>query len=239
MHNTKYPEADDLAEDDEDFYEDMDGGRIHTPESAQKVASSLSNAHRKRGRGIAFVGPALVLVLVLSAILWLSSTRGAGGGSFYPVDGAGDNNAAPDSSPRIGSLAPDFELTDVNTGQPVKLSSLNGKPIWINFWASWCPPCKVEMPIMKQVYTKYKNQGLVIVGVDMREKVDEVKLFTGSNGYDWTFVIDSDGQVTDRYFVSGIPSHFFVGKDGLIKSIRVGEMTSGEMEENVSKIFDR
>ncbi len=92
---------------------------------------------------------------------------------------------------------------------------------------------------MKQVYAKYKDQGLVIVGVDMREKAEEVKQFTGSNGYDWTFVIDSDGQVTDRYFVSGIPSHYFIGKDGVIKSIRVGEMTQGDMEESVLKIIER
>lgn len=239
MNNTKYAEADDLAGEDDDFYEDIDVDQLHAQESIQAAVPVPSNTHGKRGRGVALVGSVLVLVLVLSAILWLSSTRGAGGGSLYPIAGASDNNAATDSGPRVGSLAPDFELTDVNTGQPIKLSSLSGKPVWINFWASWCPPCKAEMPIMKQVYAKYKSQGLVIVGVDMREKVDEVKQFTGSNGYDWTFVIDSDGQVTDRYFVSGIPSHFFIGRDGVIKSIRVGEMTPGDMEENVSKIIDR
>lgn len=234
MNYMKSPRASHDAEDDWDFHEDIDDGRAYTQESMQAALSAPPNARGKGRRGAALLGSLLVLALALGAVVGLSSIRG----SLDNNDAAGRSDAA-SRGPTVGSPAPDFELADVNTGQPVKLSSLRGKPVWINFWASWCPPCKVEMPIMKQVYAKYESRGLVIVGVDMREKVDEVKQFTATNGYDWTFVIDSDGQVTDRYFVSGIPSHYFIGKDGVINSIRVGEMTAGEMEENVSKIIER
>jgi cytochrome c biogenesis protein CcmG/thiol:disulfide interchange protein DsbE len=138
----------------------------------------------------------------------------------------------------VGALAPDFELTNVDTGQPVTLSSLRGKPVWLNFWATWCPPCKTELPFMKQLYDKYGSQNLVIVGIDMQENPSAVRSFVQSNGYAWTFVVDTDGAVTNRYFMAGIPTHVFVDRNGVIQAIRVGDLQEGDMAELLGKIID-
>lgn len=140
--------------------------------------------------------------------------------------------------PKVGSAAPDFVLADVNTGQSFTLSSLRGRPVWINFWATWCPPCKTELPLMKLRYNKYKDQGLAIVGIDMQEDPALVKTYTESNGFDWTFVVDQNGAVTNRYFTSGIPQHFFVDASGVIQAIYIGDLQEEMMEELLGKIVD-
>lgn len=134
--------------------------------------------------------------------------------------------AVPGEAPKVGSRAPDFELVDLNTGQPVTLSSLKGKPVWINFWATWCPPCKEEMPIMQKLYDEYKDKGLVILGVDVQEKESDVSPYIKEGGYSWTFVIDTTGKITDSYYVGGLPSHYFVDKDGTIQAIIIGGLKS-------------
>src|SRR5215203_4808649 len=89
---------------------------------------------------------------------------------------------------RVGSLAPDFELRDVKTGEVVKLSEMRGKPVWVNFWATWCPACKEEMAEIQRYYERYKGDGLVVIGVNVQESESKVREFVGQGGYDWSFV---------------------------------------------------
>lgn len=133
--------------------------------------------------------------------------------------------------------APDFELSDVTTGQPLRLSALRGQPVWINFWATWCPPCKEELPRMKAQYDKYRGNGLQIVGIDMQEDPSDVRAYAQANGFDWAFVVDQDGSVTNRYFTSGIPTHVFVDAAGVIRAVHVGDLQSTAMEELLSTIM--
>lgn len=182
----------------------------------------------------------VVVVLLTGATIWLLSGRtlnSADALKAYPVFGTrASGPSGPGGEPKVGGLAPDFELTDVSTGKPVRLSSLRGRPVWLNYFATWCPPCKDELPIMKQEYARHKDTGLTIVGIDMREDPGQVKAFTESNGYDWTFVVDTDGKVTDRYFVYGIPTHLFIDKEGIIKAVSVGGLTLDAMKQNIATI---
>ena len=123
-------------------------------------------------RVIALVSLALMLFLVAGVAAWLLGKGAAASAGPPPLP------AGVQSGVRVGALPPDFQLNDAVSGQPVRLSSLRGKPVWVNFWASWCAPCKAEMPEMKQRYAKYKDMGLVIVGVDLGEDSRTVKLFT-------------------------------------------------------------
>ncbi len=90
---------------------------------------------------------------------------------------------------------------------------------------------------MQEKYEKYKGQGLSIVGVDMREDPTQVKLFTSEKGYGWTFVVDTDGAVTNRYFTEGIPTHLFVDAEGVIRAINIGDLQGNTMEEFLDKII--
>ncbi len=140
---------------------------------------------------------------------------------------------------RVGVEAPDFELADISTGDPVKLSALRGRPVWINFWATWCPSCKTELPRMQSKFSKYRDQGLVVVGIDEREDPGQVRDYIENNKYGWTFVIDRDGAVTNRYLVGGIPEHVFVDANGTVRAIQIGELSEQSMEESLAKILSR
>ncbi len=183
------------------------------------------------------IAAAVIGLLLVGAVLaWLvaAGTPKVDSG-FYPIS----NDSSSQSSARglkVGSLAPDFKLADLSTGQPVSMSAMRGKPVWINFWASWCPPCKAELPRMKEEYQKYKGRGLVIVGIDMWEDPAHIREFTKSNSYDWTFVVDPDGSVTNRYFTSGVPTHLFIASSGVIQAIHRGGLKRDAMEELVGKI---
>jgi cytochrome c biogenesis protein CcmG, thiol:disulfide interchange protein DsbE len=137
----------------------------------------------------------------------------------------------------VGSMAPDFALKNAATGQPVSLSALRGKPVWINFWATWCEACREEMPEMKTIYAQRKDQGLVILGVDVQESAEASNEYTAAGGYDWTFVVDSNGSVADRYHVYAIPTHFFIDTDGIIKAAHVGMVGGGNLDDYFAKIM--
>ncbi|MDQ3705217.1 MAG: redoxin domain-containing protein [Chloroflexota bacterium] len=133
-------------------------------------------------------------------------------------------SSAPQVRARVGSIAPDFELRDINTGQMVKLTELRGRPVWINFWASWCPPCAEEMPEMQKLYDQYRHSDLALLGIDVQESEEAVRKFTDGK-FDWTFLIDADGKVVDRYMVGGLPTHFFIDKTGVIRAIYLGALS--------------
>lgn len=169
--------------------------------------------------------PAIILVPGVVAILI------AAGVFFLLLSGRSNSGTSSTTNlktePKVGSLAPDFELKDLKTGETVKLSSLRGRPVWINFWATWCPPCREEMPDMERIYGEYRGKNLAILGVDVQEDAQKVNAFTGSLELTWTFLLDEQGDISNRYFVGGLPSHYFVDKDGVIQAIHVGGFTNG------------
>jgi len=143
----------------------------------------------------------------------------------------------PPEGVRVGATAPDFTLKQMNGGT-IKLSSYRGvKPVWVNFWATWCPHCKVEMPQMEQLYTQYQSQGLEIVGVDDQEPVSLVDPFFKQGGYTWPVALDETGRVSQQYHISGLPTHIFIGKEGIIKRIVIGSIERPAMEQGVSLLL--
>jgi peroxiredoxin len=146
------------------------------------------------------------------------------------------SGAAGQQLPREGYLAPDFTLNRLD-GTPVQLSSFRGvKPVWVNFWATWCPPCRNEMPEMEKLYPTWSAKGVEILGVDVQEPQDKVKPFVEAAGYSWTFALDVDAKVSRQYYVSGIPTHVFIGKDGVIKSLVVSGLDRTRMEAELNKL---
>ncbi|HEY41223.1 MAG TPA: TlpA family protein disulfide reductase [Dehalococcoidia bacterium] len=140
-------------------------------------------------------------------------------------------------APEVGYPAPDFTLTDLD-GNTVRLRDLRGNVVFLNFWATWCPPCRAEMPAMEGLYQEYKNRDVVIIGVDLLEYWSNVEYFVEVNGYSWTFVIDTDGQVAMDYMVTGIPSSFFIDKDGIIRALQVGPMSRFTMEAKLAEAME-
>ncbi len=136
--------------------------------------------------------------------------------------------------PEVGRLAPDFILTDLE-GNRISLSDFRSKVVFINFWATWCPPCRAEMPEIEAIYQEYQNKDVVVIGIDILEAEDEVRQFVQEGGYSWTFVIDTTGGVTADYGVTAIPASFFLDKEGVIRAVNIGAMTKRAMESQLAK----
>jgi len=188
-------------------------------------------------RALTLVFSTLLLLVVGAMVIWLLSSRSASpGGTGVRGAGAIDTSGL-DIAPRTGSLAPDFELTDVHTNKPVKLSSLRGKPVFVNFWGTWCPPCRAEMPEMQKLYDKYRGQ-IEVVGISMgpRDDPTKVQLFVDVANYSWTFIHDPEYSVATTYQVQAVPSSFFIDKNGVIRSVHVGGMNGGQIEYNLQQI---
>lgn len=114
-----------------------------------------------------------------------------------------------------GELAPDFTLPSLD-GESITLSDLRGRIVFINFWTTWCPPCKQEMASLERLYRKFKDRGFTILAVDIMEGSETVEKFVRKNGLSFPILLDTKGEVSERYMATAIPSTFIVDKDGKI-----------------------
>lgn len=125
-----------------------------------------------------------------------------------------------------GNAAPDFELTTLD-GKSVKLSNYKGKKVILNFWATWCPPCKEEMPHMQNFYEKFKENGIEIVAVNLTS-VDKgqkvIETFVKKNGITFPILLDKEGKIGDIYQTISIPTSYILDSRGIITNKIIGPM---------------
>ncbi len=146
-----------------------------------------------------------------------------------------DNTEPSGNTQQPGSTAfsaPDFEVLDKD-GHRVKLSDFHGKPILLNFWATWCPPCKAEMPDLQEAYEAY-GEEICFVMVNLtdgsRDTVDIVKNFVAANGYTFPVYFDTQSSAAIAYRVSSIPATYLISAEGEIVKSKTGMMTASEIE---------
>lgn len=139
-------------------------------------------------------------------------------------------------APRVGKEAPDFAVTALD-GQTYNLSDFRGRPVWINFWASWCPPCRAENPDIQAVYEANKDAGLVVIAVAIGEDASAVRGYAERTGLDYTIGLDTGTDIAAQYRIVGIPTHFFVDQDGILREWRIGSMSKKSMENKVEQIM--
>ncbi|MFL5802806.1 MAG: redoxin domain-containing protein [Roseiflexaceae bacterium] len=173
------------------------------------------------------LGGAIVGLLVIG-LVWVLSGR----------------NAQP-ALPPVGELnrpAPDFTLPGLN-GQDVRLSDYRGKVVLVNFWGTWCEPCKEETPALQQSYQKLRDQGLVIIGVDLRsqegdgaEGVENVRSFTERYGVTYPIALDVKGEVARAFQIYPIPTSYFIDPSGTIRYVRPSTLTAEEVEVLFTKL---
>jgi cytochrome c biogenesis protein CcmG/thiol:disulfide interchange protein DsbE len=127
------------------------------------------------------------------------------------------------SAPQIGFFAPDFELSALD-GQTVSLRDLRGRAVILNFWASWCAPCRAEMPALQAVAEDYRDAGLVVLAVNaaFQDRSEDVVAFVGQHDLTFSILLDENGRVNRLYQVRSLPTTFFIGRDGLIQEVVIG-----------------
>ena len=153
-----------------------------------------------------------MMVLVLG-IVWL----------FVSADRSGISTAGRVPAPQRGFLAPDFELK-TPTGEAIKLSDLRGQAVLVNLWATWCPPCRTEMQTIEKVYQQYKDQGLVVLGVNMtyQDDLHAVMPFVKDQRLTFPILQDNTGIVSQAYELKSLPSSYFIRRDGIINEVVIG-----------------
>jgi peroxiredoxin len=131
--------------------------------------------------------------------------------------------------------AADFKLKDLS-GKEVSLSDFKGKRVFLNFFATWCPNCKAEMPEMEKLYEETKDSDLVILAVDLEESTETVRSFINNNKYNFKVLLDSNNTAAEKYQISSIPTSYFIDKDGNIVDKHIGSMTIQDMKIYIDKL---
>ena len=142
--------------------------------------------------------------------------------------------------PRVGYRAPNFRLVNLK-GEEVSLANEKGKVVFINFWATWCEPCKIEMPSMEALYHDFKDKGFEILAVSNDlEGESVVKPFIEKMGVSYPVLVDPDFHVNEKYLVRTVPTSVLVGRDGVITHILVGarNWNAKEARDLVTKLLD-
>ena len=141
--------------------------------------------------------------------------------------------------PLVGSPAPEIVLKDLQ-GRDVKLSDLRGKVVLVNFWATWCKPCKEEMPAMQASYDKLRDKGFVVLAVNELEDTARVAEHIRTHGHTFEVVMDHNNQVANVYGVVGLPASFLVDPQGIVRERIAGSLlTESRIEEMVKKYGEK
>lgn len=138
-----------------------------------------------------------------------------------------------------GQAAPDFTLPTLDGGV-LTLSNLRGRPVVLNFWASWCVPCRLEMPALAAAYQQYQAEGLEIIAfnVTYQDSLPEAEAFAGEFNLPFPVVLDTEGHVTaDDYQLRGLPMSIFINRDGIITRIQLGAMTKAQIEDFLEELL--
>jgi peroxiredoxin len=144
-------------------------------------------------------------------------------------------------APQKGFLAPDFSLPDA-AGNPITLADLRGQPVLVNVWASWCTPCRAEMPAMQRVYETYQAQGFTILAVNatLQDQIPSALSFAQEMGLTFPILFDEQGVISTLYQVQALPTSFFIDADGFIQEVVVGgPMSEALLEIRVQQLIEK
>jgi thiol-disulfide isomerase/thioredoxin len=171
----------------------------------------------------------ILLLLVSGAWVWSSAA----------LPGGTTNGRIP--APRVGFLAPAFSLETLE-GQPVSLADFAGRPVLINLWASWCPPCRAEMPAIERVYDEFKDQGLVILAINAthQDNQNAARAFVEDLELAFPVLLDRRGEVSAAYELRALPTSFFIDGQGIVRDVVVGEpMSDALLHIRVQQLFEQ
>jgi peroxiredoxin len=174
----------------------------------------------------------LLIGLAIGVVVFVGLPAGQAATSGAALAAGG----TPAPAPIVGLPAPDFKLNNT-AGQARSLSDFKGKPVLINFWATWCGPCRIEMPAIEAAYQAHKAEGFTVLAVDVDEPLADVTRFMAELNLSFEALLDPGAVVNDQYRIRAYPSSFFVRRDGIIAAMQIGSMTESQLNANLAKIL--
>ncbi len=180
---------------------------------------------KQKNRKILFISLSLML-LGVGTLVWMG------------IKTASDSqyNQEPPALMQAGSQALDFELASLDNGR-VALSDYQGQVIIMNMWATWCPPCRAEMPGLNRFYETYRADGLVVLAVNGQESESTVRPFITSNNFTFPVLLDLDGEVARQYMARSFPTTYVIDRNGRIQHVQVGQISESELEQVVTPLL--
>jgi cytochrome c biogenesis protein CcmG, thiol:disulfide interchange protein DsbE len=137
-----------------------------------------------------------------------------------------------------GNEAPDFTLTS-SAGKEIRLAAFRGRPVLLNFFTTWCGPCRAEMPGMQKMFETYYPRGLVLIAVDLGDSPADVKQYARDLQLGFPILLDQESEVGNRYGVSSFPRTFFIDTTGVIRKINIGSMEESEIADGIEDLLQR
>jgi peroxiredoxin len=196
-------------------------------------------------RRLVLVVAGLALVLVAAVIVvfgprWFGREEGAPLASIPTFRGTAESGIGllgedPVGLPEAGTLAPDFALADLE-GEIVHLSDYRDRPVLLNFWATWCAPCRLEMPELEKAQADYTDIGLVVLTINQEETAEQVRAFYDEVGLTMTALLDTEGEVGAAYGAYFLPSSVFVGPDGVVLAYHRGILSRDQIDAYLSDL---
>jgi cytochrome c biogenesis protein CcmG, thiol:disulfide interchange protein DsbE len=201
--------------------------------------SGPPDAPRARRRLLVVVAAIVVVIVVAITVLVVTSSDDHGSKASTPNPNGMLSELGADTGLEPGATAPDFALAKLSGGDTVKLSDYRGRPVVVNFWASWCHPCRKEFPLLAAARTKYKGDDLAIIGVSFRDIPSDSRRFVKDQEATWTFARDDRGAVAKDYGVRAVPQTFFIDADGTIRDRVFGITSSEDLDHTLRKILPK
>lgn len=214
-----------------------------------RVSQRLSRSRRATQRPLLIIVAITLLAISGIAFIALHTQGGLFPGqkadlaTLPPIEGAGGTqpaDAADDSLPpegnKKGHLAPDFRLPTLE-GEERSLSDLRGQVVLLNFWATWCGPCRLEMPVIQASYVEHKDEGFVVAAINLGEQAETVAHFVRQYKLDFPILLDRNIAIGQRYGVFSIPMSFFLDRQGVIHEVRIGAMTEDYIEQIIARLL--
>jgi cytochrome c biogenesis protein CcmG, thiol:disulfide interchange protein DsbE len=136
----------------------------------------------------------------------------------------------------VGRAAPEFRLVSLNV-TPVDLAALRGRPVVLNFWASWCIPCRDEAPLLRAAEARYATQNLAFIGIVYQDDAASAQAFVDRYGIAYPSLLDPDGRTALNYGVYGIPETYFIAPDGTIRDKQIGQLSAESLERQIQEVL--
>jgi len=196
-----------------------------TTQSTRKKSIAYARQRQAKSKTWLYVNIAIAVLLIVGGIAVL-----------FWMGEQGSENSAPVQSAQVGAVAPDFQLPSL-AGEQVALSNYRGQVILVNTWATWCPPCKAEMPAIHEFYQAHQDDGFVVLAVNSQEDAATVQQFISAQGFTFPVLLDIQASVLDQYKVRGLPTSFIIDRDGVIRYVHTGAITPKQLEDAIRPLL--